>query len=101
MTAVNASVGNTAQSCTLSQKYPNPFNPTTMIGFTFPTRSHVALTAFNTIGERIAELVNTEKERGTYNVLAQRRRTCLGSVSISDAGRQFCADEEAGGSEVI
>ena len=53
----------------LAQNYPNPFNPSTEISFTVPSRSHVTLTVFNLLGMQVAELVNGEKEAGSYNVL--------------------------------
>ncbi len=53
---------------TLLQNYPNPFNPSTTISYTIPTRSHVTLSVFNTLGQTVTELVNGEKEAGSYNV---------------------------------
>ncbi|MCF8242229.1 MAG: carboxypeptidase regulatory-like domain-containing protein [Melioribacteraceae bacterium] len=52
---------------TLKNNYPNPFNPTTTIGFDIPTQSYVKLTVYNLIGEEITTLVNKTLDAGTYN----------------------------------
>jgi hypothetical protein len=53
----------------LAQNYPNPFNPATTIVYAVPERSHVTLTVYNTLGERVGELVNCEMEAGYHDVL--------------------------------
>lgn len=50
----------------LSQNYPNPFNPSTNIEFSIPKSSQVSLTIYNSIGQQVATLINTELSAGTY-----------------------------------
>jgi hypothetical protein len=37
----------------LEQNHPNPFNPTTMIGFSLPTAAHVRLTVYDVRGAEV------------------------------------------------
>ncbi|MFA6110975.1 MAG: T9SS type A sorting domain-containing protein, partial [Candidatus Latescibacterota bacterium] len=48
--------------------YPNPFNPTTTIRYSVPEKAVVRLTIYNQLGQRIANLVNEEKEAGYHTV---------------------------------
>ncbi len=52
----------------LSQNYPNPFNPTTTINYALPQGSNVQITVYNTLGEKIVELVNGNKSAGRHRV---------------------------------
>ncbi|NOY59577.1 MAG: T9SS type A sorting domain-containing protein [Calditrichaeota bacterium] len=56
------------RSYALDQNYPNPFNPTTEIAYEIPTNSHVVLTIFNALGQKISTLVDKEQAAGRYQV---------------------------------
>ena len=56
------------KSIDLLQNFPNPFNPTTTISFSLPERANVILSIYNELGEKVAVLLNGEKEAGMHNV---------------------------------
>jgi len=51
----------------LEQNYPNPFNPTTTIKFSVAEATNVTLTIYNTLGQKVTELVNTKLAAGRYS----------------------------------
>lgn len=52
----------------LSQNFPNPFNPSSRIVFTIPERNFVSLKVFDLLGSEIISLVNEELDAGRYEV---------------------------------
>jgi hypothetical protein len=52
----------------LSQNFPNPFNPTTNFEFRLPVRNMVVVKVFDLLGREIATLVNDTRDAGTYRV---------------------------------
>ena len=60
--------GNKPQEFSLSQNYPNPFNAVTSIGFSLPRSCHVKLKIYNSLGEEIETLTDTEYSHGSYTI---------------------------------
>ncbi len=62
----------------LNQNYPNPFNPTTIINYSVPKSGLVTITVYDVLGREIAQLVNEQKNAGTYNIEFNADRLATG-----------------------
>ena len=51
----------------LNQNHPNPFSSTTNISYTLSKRAHVKLSAYNMLGQKVAELLNGEISAGSHS----------------------------------
>ena len=51
----------------LTQNNPNPFNPSTSIGYSLVVKSDVVLSIYNILGKKIRTLVNEEKTMGEHS----------------------------------
>ncbi|MGE5401462.1 MAG: T9SS type A sorting domain-containing protein [Ignavibacteriales bacterium] len=52
----------------LSQNFPNPFNPSTEIKFSIAKDGMVSLKVYDILGKEVATLVNQEMSKGNYSV---------------------------------
>jgi hypothetical protein len=59
---------NLPTSFAIMQNYPNPFNPATNISFDVPKASHVELSIYNVLGQKVASLVDQNMDPGTHTV---------------------------------
>ena len=52
----------------LRSNFPNPFNPTTTVGYQLGIAGHVTLEIFNVLGQRVRLLVDSEQSAGAYHI---------------------------------
>ena len=52
----------------LEQNYPNPFNPSTTISYNLSNSTNVKIEIYNTVGQRISELVNFDQQAGFHKI---------------------------------
>lgn len=52
----------------LGQNYPNLFNPSTNINYQLPKAERVRITIYDLAGRQVRELLNENKEAGSYTV---------------------------------
>ena len=62
----------------LSQNFPNPFNPTTSITFDVPRRSSLRLAVYDVLGRKVMTLSEGVYEAGSYSVNADFSRHASG-----------------------
>ena len=67
-TDVEEAVNSLPTEFSLSQNFPNPFNPTTSIVFSLAKTGHVKISIYNMLGQKIQDLVNQKVIAGTHEV---------------------------------
>lgn len=67
-TSIESNTGTIAKEFSLSQNFPNPFNPATSIKYNLSVKSHASLKVYNGLGKEITELVNEVQVNGIHEV---------------------------------
>lgn len=59
---------NVATDFSISQNFPNPFNPTTRIDYSLPIDANVTIKVFDILGREVATLLNEAVKAGVHHV---------------------------------
>jgi hypothetical protein len=64
-----ADVSFTPKEYRLYDAFPNPFNPTTNIGYDIPKKGHVSILIYDMLGNRVKTLANGIQEAGNTSII--------------------------------
>jgi hypothetical protein len=83
----------------LSQNHPNPFNPSTTIKFQLPVDSKVRIDLFNSIGQKVSEILNSDLSGGVHEVTFEGSNLSSGIYyytmnAIGNDGKNFTATKK-------
>jgi hypothetical protein len=63
----------------LEQNYPNPFNPSTIVRFELPEPAHVSIQLFNSLGQKVAVILNDNMSAGYQSVVVDGSKLASGT----------------------
>jgi photosystem II stability/assembly factor-like uncharacterized protein len=79
----------------LEQNYPNPFNPRTTIRYSLPATTHVSLVMYNTLGEKVAEILEGEQLAGDHEAQFDGTGLASGTYFYRLSGGTFVQTKKA------
>jgi uncharacterized protein (DUF1501 family) len=79
----------------LYQNFPNPFNPSTTIRYDLPLGGHVTLEVFNTEGQRVATLIDSDQAAGKHEVVFHADGYASGAYLVRLRAGVFIATKKA------
>ncbi|MBP8975737.1 MAG: T9SS type A sorting domain-containing protein [Bacteroidetes bacterium] len=79
----------------VEQNFPNPFNPSTIVRYQIPSKTHVEIAVYNIIGERVATLVDRIEEPGTHSIILNGEHFASGVYFISVRAGTYSTTKKA------
>jgi hypothetical protein len=76
-----------AAALSLRQNVPNPFNPSTVIGYLLPARGQVTLAVYDAAGRRVSTIIEDVQDAGSHEIEWRGNGDEAGPLS---SGVYFC-----------
>ena len=81
-------------SYSLSQAYPNPFNPITRIDFSIPTDSNVSIKVYDILGKQVASLADEYYGSGYHTLIWNANEYSSGIYFVKMIAENFIATQK-------
>ena len=78
----------------LENNYPNPFNPTTTIGYEVPSTSKISLKVYNVLGQEVATLFEGVRQAGHYKAVFDASKLTSGVYFYRLSANNFVATKK-------
>ena len=78
----------------LSDAYPNPFNPTTMMTLTLPVSGEIQVEVYNLLGQAVSTLASGYIDMGTYNLTWDASNVSSGIYFVKAQADGFTATQK-------
>jgi len=78
----------------LHNAYPNPFNPTTTITFDIPESGYANLSVYNSVGQKVIDLINGNVEAGRHQVQLDGANLSSGVYIITMVSSNFSENQK-------
>jgi flagellar hook assembly protein FlgD len=83
-----------AASFSLSDAYPNPFNPTTTMTLTMPVSGDIQVEVYNLLGQVVATMTSGYKDAGTHNLTWDATDAASGMYFVKAQADGFTATQK-------
>ena len=94
ITNVHERAPNIPVNADLSQNYPTPFNPTTVIGYLFPSAGVVILKVYDIRSREIETLVDQQQGAGVHNAIFDGSKMPSGIYFFKIQAGTFVTEKE-------
>jgi hypothetical protein len=84
-----ASAADLPKTFSLSQNFPNPFNPLTEIRYQLPEASRVSITIYDELGRNVIVLLDGDKEAGEWSVVWDASNSASGFYFVRMQTQKF------------
>ena len=83
-----------ASKISLSEAYPNPFNPTTIMTLTMPVSGEMQVEVYNLLGQVVATLASGHMDMGTYTLTWDASDVSSGMYFVKAQTEGFTATQK-------
>ena len=82
------------ETYSLSQAYPNPFNPTTTLSFAIPVDNEVTLSIYNLQGREVSTLIDANMDAGYHSIVWDANANASGVYFVKMMAGEYVSTQK-------